>query len=87
MDTLILIGTGLGRLVELRLNARVDWDGIGTGLWLVLLSCSRGIYCFCDVMSRVGREGSPVRQVRRSWRVSWRDVAMCCASQWLRGGG
>jgi hypothetical protein len=49
MDTLILIGTGLGRLVELRLNARVDWDG--AGLWLVLLSCSRGIYCLallCD---------------------------------------
>jgi hypothetical protein len=43
MDTLILIGTGMGRLVELRLNARVDWDG--ARLWLVLLSCSRGIYC------------------------------------------
>jgi hypothetical protein len=44
MDTLVLIGTGMGGLVELRLNAEVDWDGVG------LLAGSRGfIALLCDV--------------------------------------
>jgi hypothetical protein len=29
VDTLILSGTGKGGLVELRVNAGVDWDGMG----------------------------------------------------------